>query len=189
MERRALPCHLLLLHNPDAQSSVWATSPCVCSSAMSPLTRSPCGNINRNIHSYSPALGHPMVSRWCSPANHWSNRFRGSQSSWLRLWRGDPDTALSVCVAEQQGVMGETLTFPSLLFLRHPNIQSDVRATPSYRGHTGLPQVANRCPLPQRPPTMPKPSPASRCAHWTATDNPSDLLQCSDCECLERFQP
>ena len=31
---------------------------------------------------------------------------------------------------EQQEVTGETLTIPSLLFLRHPDIQSDVWATP-----------------------------------------------------------
>ena len=44
--------------------------------------------------------------------------------------RGGPDTALSVWVVEQQEVTGETLTIQSLLFLRHPDIQSDVWATP-----------------------------------------------------------
>ena len=43
--------------------------------------------------------------------------------------QGDPDAALSVWVAEQQEVMGETPAFQSLLFLRHPDIQRDVRAT------------------------------------------------------------
>ena len=44
--------------------------------------------------------------------------------------RSGPDAALSVWVAEQQEVAEETLDFQSLLFLRHPDIQSDVWATP-----------------------------------------------------------
>ena len=42
---------------------------------------------------------------------------------------GGPDTALSVWVVEQQEVTEETPAFQSLLFLRHPDIQSDVWAT------------------------------------------------------------
>ncbi len=49
------------------------------------------------------------------------------------LRRGGPDTALSVWVAEPQGVTGDTFAFQSHLFLRHPDIQSDVWATPPHR--------------------------------------------------------
>ena len=45
--------------------------------------------------------------------------------------RGGTDTALSVWVVEQQEVTEETLALQSVLFLRHPDIQSDVWATPS----------------------------------------------------------
>ena len=45
-------------------------------------------------------------------------------------WRGGPDTALSVWVVEQQEVAERTLAFQSLVFLRHPDVQSDVGATP-----------------------------------------------------------
>ena len=44
--------------------------------------------------------------------------------------RGGPDAALSVWVVEQQEVTEGALAFQSLLFLRHPDIQSDVWATP-----------------------------------------------------------
>ena len=44
--------------------------------------------------------------------------------------RGGPDAALSVGVAVQQEVTEDALTFQTLLFLRHPDIQSDVWATP-----------------------------------------------------------
>ena len=46
---------------------------------------------------------------------------------------GGPDAALSVWVAEQQEVTLEKLTLQSLLFLRHPDIQSDVWPTPLLR--------------------------------------------------------
>ena len=42
---------------------------------------------------------------------------------------GGPDTALSVWVAEQQEVTGTGFPWQSLLFLRHPDVQSDVWAT------------------------------------------------------------
>ena len=45
---------------------------------------------------------------------------------------------------EQQEVTGETLTIQSLLFLRHPDIQSDVWAT--LRSTPGEPQ-ANAVPV------------------------------------------
>ena len=44
--------------------------------------------------------------------------------------RGGPDAALSVWVVEQQEVTEKAPAFQSLLFLRHPDIQSDVWATP-----------------------------------------------------------
>ncbi len=47
--------------------------------------------------------------------------------------RGGPDAALSVWVVQQQEATEETLAFQSLLFLRHPDIQSDVWATPPGR--------------------------------------------------------
>ena len=50
-------------------------------------------------------------------------------------WRGGPDTALSAWVAEQQEVTEDAITCKSLLFLRHPDIQSDVWATPRVPSH------------------------------------------------------
>ena len=44
--------------------------------------------------------------------------------------RGGPDAALSVWVVEQQEDTEDSLAFQYLLFLRHPDIQSDVWATP-----------------------------------------------------------
>ena len=44
--------------------------------------------------------------------------------------QGGPDTALSVWVVKQQEVREDTLIVQALLFLRHPDIQSDVWATP-----------------------------------------------------------
>ena len=52
---------------------------------------------------------------------------------------GGPDTALSVWVVEQQEVTEETPAFQSLLFLRHPDIQSDVWATLPPRRRTYMP--------------------------------------------------
>ena len=67
----------------------------------------------------------------------------GNADSWLRFIgaemvfvlqsgsrRGGPDAALSVWVVEQQEVTQGAFDFRSLLFLRHPDIQSDVWATP-----------------------------------------------------------
>ncbi len=46
------------------------------------------------------------------------------------LFLRHPDIALSIWVAEQLEATEDTLAFPPLLFLRHPDIQSDVWATP-----------------------------------------------------------
>ena len=53
-------------------------------------------------------------------------------------WRGGPDAALRVWVAEQQEVTEDTFAFQPLLFLRHPDIQSDVWATPAWGDVTWL---------------------------------------------------
>ena len=51
-------------------------------------------------------------------------------SRWLSGRRGGPDAALSVWVVEQQEDTEDTLGIPSLLLLRHPDIQSDAWAIP-----------------------------------------------------------
>lgn len=43
-----------------------------------------------------------------------------------KLWRSGPDAALSASGVQQQEGTDETPALQSLLFLRHPNIQSDV---------------------------------------------------------------
>ena len=47
--------------------------------------------------------------------------------------RGGPDTALSAWVVKQQEDREDTLVVQSLWFPRHPDIQSDVWATPPPR--------------------------------------------------------
>ena len=53
----------------------------------------------------------------------------------MRERRGDPDIALSVWVAEQQEVAEDAPASHHLVFLRHPDIPTDVWATPPPRVH------------------------------------------------------
>ena len=65
----------------------------------------------------------------CDSKGRWFQVSRPVGVSTVRA-AGGPNAALSVWVVQQQGEMEDRLTFQSLLFLRHPDIQSDVWATP-----------------------------------------------------------
>ena len=62
-------------------------------------------------------------------------------------WWGVPDAALSVWIVQQQEVTEETLAFQHLLFLRHPDIPSDVWATPPPRHPAKLARTNDQSPL------------------------------------------